>query len=59
ALEAARRAERIGPRSYQQSRVALIDAIARLGLPASPGPVRKKGKIMTLRKRPKSAAQRG
>jgi len=59
ALEAARRAERIGPRSYQQSRVALIDAIARLGLPPSPGASRKKGKIMTLRKRPKSAAQRG
>ncbi|MEI9953777.1 MAG: hypothetical protein WDO74_33565 [Pseudomonadota bacterium] len=59
ALEAARREERIGPRSYQQSRVALIDAIARLGLFAAHGPVRKKGKIMTLRKRPKSAAQRG
>ncbi len=59
ALEAARREERIGPRSYQQSRVALIDAIARLGLLTPPGPVRKKGKIMTLRKRPKSAAERG
>jgi len=59
ALEAARREERIGPRSYQQSRVALIDAIARLGLPASELPARKKGKIMTLRKRPKSAAERG
>ena len=59
ALEAARREERIGPRSYQQSRVALIDAIARLGLPASPSPTRKRGKIMTLRKRPKSAAERG
>jgi hypothetical protein len=58
ALEAARREERIGPRSYQQSRVALIDAIARLGLPASDLPARKKGKIMTLRKRPKSAAER-
>jgi len=59
ALEVARREERIGPRSYQQSRVALIDAIARLGLPASPGPKRKVGKVMTLRKRPKSAAQKG
>ncbi|HYP98356.1 MAG TPA: hypothetical protein VER96_06765 [Polyangiaceae bacterium] len=58
ALEVARREERIGPRSYQQSRVALIDAIARLGLPPSAVP-RKKGKIMTLRKRPKSAAERG
>jgi len=59
ALEVARREERIGPRSYQQSRVALIDAIARLGLPTAPAPTRKKGKIMTLRKRPKSAAERG
>ena len=61
ALEAARREERIGPRSYQQSRVALIDAIARLGLPAQVGatPKRKVGKVMTLRKRPKSAAQKG
>jgi len=58
ALEWARREERIGPRSYQQSRVALIDAIARLGLPPSAGPQKKKGKIMTLRKRPKSAAER-
>ncbi|HYQ47192.1 MAG TPA: hypothetical protein VER11_34715 [Polyangiaceae bacterium] len=59
ALEVARREERIGPRSYQQSRVALIDAIARLGLPPSAGPTKKKGKIMTLRKRPKSATERG
>lgn len=58
ALEAARREERIGPRSYQQSRVALIDAIARLGLPPVSAP-RKKSKIMTLRKRPKSATERG
>jgi hypothetical protein len=58
ALEAARREERIGPRSYQQSRTALIDAIARLGLPGPSTPARKKAKIMTLRKRPKSAAQR-
>jgi hypothetical protein len=58
ALEVARREERIGPRSYQQTRIALIDAIARLGLPASAAPKRKKGKIMTLRKRPKSAAER-
>lgn len=59
ALEGARREERIGPRSYQQSRVALIDAIARLGLPAPTGPKRKVGKVMTLRKRPKSAVQKG
>ena len=59
ALEVARREERIGPRSYQQSRVALIDAIARLGLPMTPSPKRKVGKVMTLRKRPKSAAQKG
>jgi len=59
ALEAAQREQRIGPRSYQQSRIALIDAVARLGLPPAPGPARKKGKIMTLRKRPKSAVQKG
>lgn len=59
ALEIARRQERIGPRSYQQSRVALIDAIARLGLPPTPAATRKKGKVMTLRKRSKSAAERG
>jgi len=59
ALEVARREERIGPRSYQQSRVALIDAIARLGLPASAVPTRKRGKVMTLRKRPKTAPERG
>ena len=59
ALEAAQREQRIGPRSYQQSRIALIDAVARLGLPAMAGPARKKGKIMTLRKRPKSAVQKG
>ncbi len=59
ALEAARRAERIGPRSYEQSRSALIDAIARLGLPAE-GP-RKRGKSAKLRadrKASKSAAER-
>lgn len=60
ALETARREERIGPRSYQQSRVALIDAIARLGLPAPvTGPKRTVGKVMTLRKRSKSAVQKG
>ncbi|HKO47901.1 MAG TPA: carboxypeptidase-like regulatory domain-containing protein [Polyangiaceae bacterium] len=59
ALENARREERIGPRSYKQSRLALIDAIARLGFPNSPPAARKKAKIMTLRKRPKSAAQKG
>jgi hypothetical protein len=59
ALEAAQREQRIGPRSYQQSRIALIDAIARLGLPLEAGSARKKGKIMTLRRRPKSAVQKG
>ncbi|MES1175469.1 MAG: carboxypeptidase-like regulatory domain-containing protein [Myxococcales bacterium] len=60
ALEAARRAERIGPRSYEQSRSALIDAIARLGLPAE-GPRKrsKEGKVNLARKRAKSATERG
>jgi hypothetical protein len=60
ALEAARRAERIGPRSYEQSRSALIDAIARLGLPAD-GPRRrsKDSKVDAARRRTKSAAERG
>jgi hypothetical protein len=59
ALEAARRAERIGPRSYEQSRSALIDAIARLGLPAE-GPRKrsKDGKASASRKRAKPAAER-
>jgi hypothetical protein len=59
ALEGARRAERIGPRSYEQSRVALIDAIARLGLPAErPRTGRKEGKPTGTRRRSKSAAER-
>jgi hypothetical protein len=60
ALEAARRNERIGPRSYEQSRLRLIDAIARLGLP--PERVRagrKQGGPAGLRKRSKSAVERG
>jgi hypothetical protein len=60
ALEAARRAERIGPRSYEQSRSALIDAIARLGLPME-GPRKrsKDGALKADRRRSKSAAERG
>ncbi|MEO6602845.1 MAG: carboxypeptidase-like regulatory domain-containing protein [Polyangiaceae bacterium] len=60
ALEAARRAERIGPRSYEQSRSALIDAIARLGLPATGQRRRSKdSKAGAARNRIKSAAERG
>jgi len=60
ALEAARRQERIGPRSYEQSRSALIDAIARLGLPAEGTRKRAKdSKVNPTRKRAKSAAERG
>ncbi len=60
ALEAARRAERIGPRSYEQSRSALIDAIARLGLPAEGPRKRAKGsKLGAGRRASKSAAERG
>jgi hypothetical protein len=59
ALEAARRAESIGPRSYEQSRLRLIDAIARLGLPAErPKATRKPGAGAGARKGRKSAAER-
>ncbi|HEX3849720.1 MAG TPA: hypothetical protein VHW01_02070 [Polyangiaceae bacterium] len=59
ALEAARRAEKIGPRSYDQSRLRLIDAIARLGLPAErPKAGRKSGAVTGTRKRSKSASPR-
>jgi hypothetical protein len=58
ALEAARRAERIGPRSYLQSRERLIDAVARLGVnPERPRPA-KKSAASGSRKRSKSAAER-
>jgi hypothetical protein len=57
ALEAARRAERIGPRSYDQSRLRLIDAIARLGLPAERSKAsRKQAASSSARKRSKSVA---
>jgi hypothetical protein len=60
ALEAARAAQKIGPRSYEQSRVRLIDAVARLGLPAPRSKTsRKPGSTMSTRKRAKSAAERG
>ena len=60
ALEAARRAERIGPRSYAESRSALIDAIARLGLPAE-GPRKrsKDGQANAARKQSRSSAEHG
>ena len=59
ALEAARRAEKIGPRSYDQSRLRLIDAIARLGLPAERSKTgRRSGAGTSARKRSKSAAPR-
>ena len=60
ALEAARREDRIGPRSYEQSRTALIDAIARLGLATLRSPTgRKDGKPINPRKRPKAAPGQG
>ena len=59
ALEAARRAEKIGPRSYEQSRLRLIDAIARLGLPAERSKAnRMQAASAGARKRSKSAAPR-
>ncbi|HEY5376234.1 MAG TPA: hypothetical protein VIK01_21285 [Polyangiaceae bacterium] len=59
ALEAARRAEKIGPRSYDQSRLRLIDAIARLGLPAERSKTgRRSGAGTSARRRSKSAAPR-
>jgi hypothetical protein len=60
ALESARAAEKIGPRSYQQSREHLIDAIARLGLPAERSKAsRKAAGTGSSRKRAKSAAEQG
>jgi hypothetical protein len=60
ALESARAAEKIGPRSYQQSREHLIDAIARLGLPEERSKPSRKGVASgSPRKRSKSAAERG
>lgn len=60
ALEAARAAQKIGPRSYEQSRLRLIDAVARLGLPTERSrAARKPGALMSTRKRSKSAVQRG
>jgi len=60
ALEAARRADKIGPRSYDQSRLRLIDAIARLGLPAERSTAgRKSASGTSARKRSKSTTPRG
>lgn len=58
ALENARREERIGPKAYEQTRGALIDAIARLGLPEERAKKRREGKLGS-RKRASSAAERG
>jgi hypothetical protein len=59
ALEAARRADRIGPRSYEQSRVALIDAVARLGLQTSRQATRgARDATSARRKRTKTASER-
>lgn len=59
-LETARREERIGPKSYEQTRTALIDAIARLGLPEDrPTKKRREGKATGSRKRASSATERG
>jgi len=59
ALEAARRAERIGPRSYEQSRSRLIDAVARLGAVSEPARASRKSSASGSRKRSKSASERG
>jgi hypothetical protein len=59
ALEAARRAERIGPRSYEQSRSRLIDAVARLGVVPERSRVTKKSATTGARKRAKPASERG
>lgn len=58
ALEAARRAKRIGPRSYQQSHDTLVDAVARLGLEPerAPRPGKKSG--AGGRKRPKVSSEK-
>ncbi|HWZ92978.1 MAG TPA: hypothetical protein VNW92_29135, partial [Polyangiaceae bacterium] len=59
ALEAARRAERIGPRSYKQSRDRLIDAVARLGVFEARARAIKKSSPVAGRKRAKPASERG
>jgi hypothetical protein len=59
ALEAARRAERIGPRSYQQSRDRLIDAVARLGVFQERARSTQKSAPVVGRKRPRPASERG
>ncbi len=58
ALEAARTAQRIGPRTYEQSRLRLIDAIARLGLPAERVKNGRGSGLARARRRSKSAPQR-
>ncbi len=58
ALEAARRAKRIGPRSYQQSHEQLVDAIARLGLEPERA-ARSKKSAPGGRKRAKVTAEKG
>jgi len=59
ALEAARRAKRIGPRSYQQSHEHLVDAIARLNLEPERVVRSSKKSVTTGRKRVKAGAQKG
>jgi hypothetical protein len=59
ALEAARRADRIGPRSYEQSRARLIDAVARLGVVSERPRATKKSSATGARKRVKPASERG
>ena len=60
ALEAARAADKIGPRFYQQSRERLIDAVARLGLPKERSQAaRMAAGARGARKRAKSAPEQG
>jgi hypothetical protein len=59
ALEAARRADRIGPRSYEQSRTRLIDAVARLGVVSERTRATKKSSATGTRKRAKPVSERG
>jgi len=58
-LAGARRAGRIGPRSYQQSHERLVDAVARLGAFSERARATKKSSTSATRKRARPASERG
>jgi len=58
-LERAFREQRIGPRSFEQSKGQLLDAVARLGLVEERPRAGRKSAKTAGRKRPKAASERG